>query len=330
MNCELAQERLVTAAYGELPDELAHELEHHVADCAACRKEREQIHALKVLADLHPVADPGPNLVARARLRLDEALDTLPPKRWYERLGERVLGNFASLQAAPVAAALLLVAGGGAGVLGGFEYAQGRAAHAATTVQVAETPAALKVKPEAALPEFDNVAGVSSIVRQPNSEMIDVSYNQLVPRQVEGSLDNPAIRQLLMLASQNAASPAIRDDSVALLAAECKAGHSCQPAGIREALMVALRYDKSAKVREKALEGLEPYVAEDVRVRDVVLEALMNDNDPGVRTEAINLLSPVEADMTVRQVLYSVSNSDQDSQIRNVSREVLSRVPETQ
>ena len=86
--------------------------------------------------------------------------------------------------------------------------------------------------------------------------------------------------------------------------------------------MVALRYDKSAKVREKALEGLEPYVAEDVRVRDVVLEALMNDNDPGVRTEAINLLSPVEADITVRQVLYSVSNSDQDSHSVCVPRSV--------
>ena len=76
-----------------------------------------------------------------------------------------------------------------------------------------------------------------------------------------------------MLASEDAASPGIRDDSVALLAAECRAGHSCQPSGIREALMAALRYDQSAKVREKALEGLEPYVAEDVRVRDSVLEA---------------------------------------------------------
>ena len=133
-----------------------------------------------------------------------------------------------------------------------------------------------------------------------------------------------------MLASENAASPAVRDDSVALLAAECRAGHSCQPAGIRDALMVALRYDKSPKVRQKALEGLEPYVAEDVRVRDAVLEAVLNDNDPAIRTAAINLLAPVEADTSVRQVLYSVSNSDRDSQIRNVSRQVLSRVPEIQ
>ncbi len=114
----------------------------------------------------------------------------------------------------------------------------------------------------------------------------------------------------------------MRDDSVGLLAAECRAGHSCQAAGIRDALMVALRYDKNAGVREKALEGLEPYVAEDMRVRNAVLEALLNDNDPRIRTESINILEPVEADTSVRQVLYSVSTSDDNPQIRNVSRQV--------
>jgi hypothetical protein len=71
-------------------------------------------------------------------------------------------------------------------------------------------------------------------------------------------------------------------------------------------------------------------VAQDTRVRDAVLEALLNDNDPRVREDAINLLAPVEADSSVRQVLYSVSNSDDNPQIRNVSRQVLSRVPEIQ
>ncbi|MGP8185306.1 MAG: anti-sigma factor family protein [Terracidiphilus sp.] len=329
MNCELAQERLVTAAYGELPDDQVHELERHVAGCERCRRERAQILALKVLADAHPAAEPSPNLVARAHLRLDEALDTLPPKHWYERMGERIVSNFASLEAAPVAALLLLLAGAGAGVLGGYQFAQVRAAHTATTAQAA-APAGARVQPAAPLPELANVAGISSIVSQPNGETVDVSYNQLVPRQIEGSLSDPSIRQLLMLASEDASSPRVRDDSVALLAAECRAGHSCQPSGIRDALMVALRYDRSAKVREKALEGLEPYVADDMRVRDAVLEAVLNDNDPAIRTAAISLLEPVDADTSVRQVLYSVSNSDRNPQIRNVSRQVLSRVPEIQ
>jgi hypothetical protein len=160
--------------------------------------------------------------------------------------------------------------------------------------------------------------------------MVEVSYNQLVPRKINGSLDDPEIRQLLMLATENSSSAGVRDDSVGLLAAECRAGHSCQGAGIRDALMVALRYDRSAAVREKALEGLEPYVSQDVRVRNAVLEALLNDSDPRIRTESINLLEPVEADTSVRQVLYSVSTSDDNPQIRNTSRQVLSRVPEIQ
>jgi anti-sigma factor RsiW len=329
MNCELFHERIVTAAYGELPDDQVHELDRHLGDCADCRKEREQLLALKVLADALPVTEPGPNLVARSRLRLDEALDTLPPMRWYEWLAQRLKNNVASLQAAPVAACLLLVAGIGAGSLGGYKYAQNRAAHAAAAAP-AVTAASVKPQPAAAQPEIANVASVSSIVRQPGNEMVEVRYNQLVPQRIQGSLDDPAIRQLLMLATENSTSPGVRDDSVGLLAAECRAGHSCQAAGIRDALMVALRYDKNAGVREKALEGLEPYVAEDVRVRNAVLEALLNDNDPRIRTESINILEPVEADTSVRQVLYSVSTSDDNPQIRNVSRQVLSRVPEIQ
>lgn len=329
MNCELAHEQIVAAAYGELPDDQVHQLDRHVSACLECQKEREQVLALKVLADVHPVFEPDPNLVARAHLRLDDALDTLPPRSWYERLGQRLVNNFANLQSAPVAAALLLMAGVGAGTMGGFEYAQNRTAHAATVVQAA-TPAGAQVLPAADLSQLANVAGISGIVRQPNSEIVDVSYNQIVPRQIEGSLDDPGIRQLLMLASEDSASPGVRDDSVGLLAAECRAGHSCQPSGIRDALMYALRYDRSPKVRQKALQGLEPYVAEDVRVRDAVLEAVLNDNDPAIRTDAIGVLEPVDADSSVRQVLYSVSNTDRSPQIRNVSRQVLSRVPQFQ
>jgi hypothetical protein len=246
-----------------------------------------------------------------------------------------MMNNVASLQAAPVAACLLLVAGIGAGSLGGYEFAQNRAAHAAAisagtaapAVTAAPTSAVVQQQSE---PAIANVASVSSIVRQPGYEMVEVSYNQLVPEHIRGSLDDPAIRQLLMLATENSASAGVRGDSVGLLAAECRAGHSCQAAGIRDALMVALRYDRNAGVREKALEGLEPYVAEDVRVRNAVLEALLNDNDPRIRTESINILGPVEADTSVRQVLYSVSTTDDNPHIRNVSRQVLSRVSEIQ
>lgn len=321
MNCELAHERIVTAAYGELPDEQMHELERHMTSCPDCHRDREQLLAMKVLAEANPVLEPPANLVARSRMRLEEALDALPPKRWYERLTQRMTNNFASIQAAPLAACLLLFVGGGAGILGSYEYFQ---VHAARESAVPSTPAKAVNEPAA------EIANISSIVRQPNSDIVEVRYNQVVPQRMEGSLDDPKIRELLMVASENSTSSDVRDDSVGLLAAECRAGHSCQAAGIRDALMVALRYDKNAGVRLKALDGLQPYVAEDTRVRDAVLEALLNDSDPRIRTEAVNILEPVEADTSVRQVLHTVANSDQNPHIRIVSREVLSHVPEIQ
>ncbi len=326
MNCELARERIVAAAYAELSDELTHELDRHVDGCPDCQADREQLQALKVLAGAFPVLEPEANLVARSRLRLEEALDQIPPKRWYERFGQRILNNFANMQAAPVAACLLLLVGAGAGGLGGYELAQGRVAQAAAQASNAAKGPAV-AQPQATAAE---IASISSIVRQPNSNVVEVRYNQVVPQQIQGPMDDPAIRQLLMLASENATSEGVRDDSVDLLAAECRAGHGCKATGIRDALMVALRYDKNAGVREKALKGLEPYVAEDVRVRDAVLEALLNDSDPRIRNAAVGILQPVEADTSVRQVLHTVAYSDDDSHIRTVSRQVLSRVPEIQ
>jgi anti-sigma factor RsiW len=328
MNCELAHERIVTAAYGELPDEQIHELERHMTACPDCHSDREQLLALKLLADAHPVMEPPANLVARSRMRLEEALDRLPPKRWYERLTQRMTNNWASIQAAPMAACLLLVVGVGAGTLGSYEYVQTRAAHAVLAGQLGQVSPAPAAMADPAAPA--EIASISSIVRQPNSEIVEVSYNQVVPQHMQGSLDDPKIRELLMVASQNSTSSDVRDDSVGLLAAECRAGHSCQAAGIRDALMVALRYDKNAGVRLKALDGLQPYVAEDTRVRDAVLEALLNDQDPRVRSEAVNIIEPVEADTSVRQVLHTVANSDHNPHIRTVSREVLSRVPDIQ
>jgi hypothetical protein len=326
MNCELAHERIVTAAYGELSDEHTHELERHMAGCGECHREQEELLALKLLASAHPVREPGANLVARSRMRLEEALDALPPRRWYDRVSQRMMNNFASLQAAPMAACLLLVAGAGAGSLGGFEFAQNRAAQNAQSAQSVQAIVDKAQDPGGPA----EIANISSIVRQPNSQMVEVRYNQVVPQRIQGSLNDPSIRQLLMLASEDSASAGVRDDSVGLLADECRAGHSCQATGIRDALMVALRYDKNAGVRQKALEGLEPYVAQDVRVRDAVLEALMNDSDARIRTAAINILLPVEGDTSVRQVLHTVANSDHNPEIRTVSRQALSRVPEIQ
>ncbi|HYL92857.1 MAG TPA: HEAT repeat domain-containing protein, partial [Alphaproteobacteria bacterium] len=92
---------------------------------------------------------------------------------------------------------------------------------------------------------------------------------------------------------------------------------------VREALVYALRYDRNPGVRLKALDGLKDYVKDDVHVRDAVLEALLHDTNAGVRSEAISLLSPVKADMSVREALQVLAERDPSNYIRVESKRFL-------
>jgi hypothetical protein len=327
MNCELAQEDIVLSVYGELPDDRVHRLEQHLAQCERCRQEMEAVSALQKVMLALPVAEPSPSLLARTRLRLDEALDAMPNGGWVRRVSQRFRRSLGWLQGAPVMATALLLTGVGAGGWGGYRVAL-RAARVNQPAQQARNAAS--AVPVVADIDASQIAGVSSISLEPGSENVEVRFDRVTPETAFGTLDDPQIRQLLLLGARNRANPIVHDDSVNLLAQECRNGHECTGGPIRNALMVALRYDKDARVRRKALEGLESYIGVDTHVRDAVLEALLHDSDASVRTEAIGLLEPVEADSSVREVLETVANQDQNPHIRNVSRQYLERVSQIQ
>ncbi len=325
MNCDLAQQNIALAVYGELADATTHQLEQHLAQCEACRAELESVQALYKAMQLYPVEEPSANLLASARLRLEEALDAVPRSSLLVRLSQAVSHSFARLVAAPGLTLGLLALGLCAGGYAGYRVGHQAAAQAVPQAGFAVSRALPELDEEAA-----QIGNVNSIVREPGSEDVEVRYTRIVPVSVHGSVDDPAIRQLLLAGAENRVNPAVSDDCLDLLATACQAGHQCDGGPVRTALMVALRYDKSSGVRLKALEGLAQYIAEDTRVRDAVLEAVMNDRDSKVRSAAIGLLTPVEADSSVREVLHTVAVQDDNPQIRTVSQQVLSQMPQVQ
>lgn len=325
MNCALAQESIVLSVYGELPDDRAPQLEQHLAQCESCRQEMEAVSALHKAFSVSPSPEPSPSLLARTRLRLDEALDAMPHAGFFRRVSQRLRRGFGTLQGAPVMAMVLLAAGIAGGGYGGYRMGQHTGQASPSVAQNAASAVPVVADLDSA-----QVAGVSSITLEPGSENVEVRFNRVVPETAFGTLDDPSIRQLLVLAARNFSNSAVHDDSVNLLAQECHAGHQCNGGPIRNALMVALRYDKNARVRQKALEGLESYISVDTRVRDAVLEAVLHDSDADVRAEAIGLLEPVDADSAVRDVLQTVANRDDNPHIRTVSRQYLQQVSQIQ
>jgi hypothetical protein len=320
MKCDTAQQDIVLVTYGELPDERLASLEEHLAECEACNRELKALLAMHEALAYQPMLDPSPNLLAHSRMRLDEELDSIPPHGLLTRLRSSLFGWLGHMQSAPALMTLLV----GIGFLGGnFTY----------RYQVAHQP---RMQGPVILhtPADGAIANISGIVQTPNSEIVQVSYNRVVPETIQGSLDDPQIRQLLLIGTKAAANNGVRTDSVSLLADECRAGHQCvagpEGSGIRDGLLVSLRYDRNPSVRMKALEGLQRYVSEDQRVRDAVLEALMHDSSTAIKLRAISLLEPVESDSSVRQVMRTVSTTDDNPYIRTVSTHALAGTADIQ
>jgi hypothetical protein len=318
ISCALAEERLMLRLYDELPPEEAEALDAHLAGCENCRRELAALRALGETLASEPADEPSQPLLAATRERLDAALDEAALQKTPLResfIRRYVQPIFAPLQvsgqgfrAAPFAVAAMLLAGVGAGGFSGYKL--GVKAH----------PVAAATKPTELVPVANSpIASVSGIARQADGKNVMVRYNRLVPESVTGSADDPNIRQLLAMGIQNPTGPEVQDDAARTLADSCTHGPECDDMRLRGALLTAARYDGDAQLRSKALNSLEPYVAEDMRVRDMALYSLTHDASNQVRSTAMEMLHPVEADSSVREVLQNVSNSDHDPAIRSQS-----------
>lgn len=308
MKCEWVRENLALHIYGELLDDARYELEQHLSRCGECAAELEVARKFHAQLSEFPVEEPSPNLLAGARMRLQETLETTQQHRLWERLFFDPAAWLHQVRFSPALAAILFMVGFAGGIGTMYQvFAGGRSG----------VPVVSEGQPVES-----SISGIRSVAQEPGSNKITINYDTVSTQQVEGSLNDQRIQQLLLFAARNNYNSGVRMDSVDLLTQEPGNTH------VREALIYALRYDSNPGVRLKALEGLGPYVRNDVRVRDAVLEALMNDSNPGARAEALRLLDSVKADSSVRMVLLRLAEKDQNQYIRLQARNMLAQVTE--
>lgn len=309
MKCEWVQQNVLLYIYDELPDDARHELEQHVARCKDCAGELQAMRDFRANLSELSSQEPNPSFLAASRMRLQEALETAEQGGWWSRLIFDPVHWLNQVRFAPALAAAIFIIGFAGGI--------------GATYKMVKNP--VEPTPIAAGPQQPNIAsvsGISSIVQQPGSNQVTIKYETVSPQEVQGSLNDPRVQQLLLYAARNNFNPGLRMDSVDLLTQQPNNEH------VREALLYAMRYDSNTGVRLKALDSLGPYVKSDVQVRDAVLESLMSDSNPGIRIEALRMLQPCAADSSVRIVLQRLAAKDDNRYIRSQARSLLAQLPE--
>lgn len=312
MNCEYAKANAVLYCYDELPDDVRHELEQHMARCADCAKEIDSVRALHGVMSVLEQPEPSPNLLAASRIRLQEALEDARPASLWQRWLVIDFGRLMqSAKLAPAMAAVLLIAGFGAGVGATYKVIGPHPQKGPKGIGPDDGGISLQA----------SIAGIRSINPEAGNK-VQIKYDKLVPDMAEGSLDDPKVQALLMYASRANGNSGVRMDATDLLS------QKSDDERVRQELIYSLRNDSNVGVRLRAIQALQGFVKQDIKVRDAVLEALMNDNSPGVRTEAIHALEPVKADSSVRHVLETLEKSDKNQYIRHKAAELLNTAPE--
>jgi hypothetical protein len=313
MKCDWVKDNIVFYVYNELEDDARYEVEQHLARCAECTSELKAARKFHATLSQAPVAEPSPNLLATSRMRLQEALETTTQGGFWQRLVFDPGNWLRQVRLAPAMVAAIFIVGFGGGIAATYNFMGGR-----------QTPPVISSDTNSSTisPLEASITGIRSITQEPGSNQVSIKYDTVSTKDIQGSLNDQRIQQLLLFAARNNFNSGVRMDSVDLLT------QAPNETNVREVLMYSLQNDTNPGVRLKALDGLSGFVRQDVRVRDAVLQSLVNDANIGVRMQALHLVEPMKADGGVRAVLTRLSQSDQNASIRSQARAMMAQVPE--
>ena len=299
MNCVELDENLALYLYGELPVERRQAFETHLAACAQCRgllEETRRLHS--VLCEL-PSPEPSPALLIHCRAALEEALDRELSGVGWKSLFNQWSSAWGTMSRFPIAAALTMA------VLGfslGWTL-QTRLAR----VQSATNEESMDLTGNDDLNNF-RINNISQVASGPKNGDVRITVNAERQMTMEGSLDDPRIRQVLIDAVTGYDNPGIRRDSMEVLRR-----HADNP-NIRPALLYAIQNDPNAGVRLDALEAVQG-MDWNPEVRQALLNSLDHEKNPGVRVAAIDVLTD-HADQATLPALQRLAADDSNRYVR--------------
>jgi hypothetical protein len=268
MTCDSVSKLIPLYFYGELNPEEEDGFEEHLNQCTLCTTAMEKQRAITAALDRRQ-ADLPQFLLEDCRTDLMAAIQGGAPRSERPSKGPWALflaamgatfGSLGRLRQPAAAVGLIAV---------GFL--------AARFVGRTPSPNSPLVAPS------DDVFATVRSVRPDPSGRVQITFDETRRREVSGRMEDQNIERLL-LAAAHEDNPAVRVESVDLLK-----NRATDASEVRDALLNAVAHDTNAGVRLKALEGLKP-LAGDPEVRKTLSGVLLDDDNPAVRMEVVDLL----------------------------------------
>ena len=313
MDCKKFEESLTLYSYNELPEDERAAADAHLESCTECRARLDEVRRMHELLNKHSEVEPSPELLAECRMALDDAIDReLSSVSWKKLFQELWTGIsiFPLTRASAILAVLLL----------GFGLGWTLRPHATTPASNNLVPG---VNEGSAAADVSNmrINAITQVVPSPETGEVRITVDAERRMTLQGSLDDPHIRQVLVDAVRNYSNPGIRRDSLDAL--QSGGAHP----SIRDALLYAIQNDPNLGVRLEALKAVRT-MEWTPEVQRAVVGALAPNNNAGVRIAAIDTLAE-HADDSALPVFEQLAASDSNRYVRLKSLTAIRRIEGT-
>jgi HEAT repeat protein len=152
------------------------------------------------------------------------------------------------------------------------------------------------------------IGDISGVVPDLQTGQVQITLDAARRVTLEGSLDDPRVRRVLLYAVKSYDNPGIRRDTL-----DCLRAGANNP-DVREALLYAMGHDSNPGVRLEAMDVLRG-LGWGADSRQVFLDALQHDTNAGLRAAAVDELVK-HADREVLPVLQRLAASDSCRYVR--------------
>lgn len=280
------KEWLLLAVEDELNSEEKLEMEQHLSGCLECKAEYEEYKKLKSFLSENTDPEPDERLLFEARQNLRKAIRIQRNKTSF---GQRFAGILTSRK-------LQLVFGGAAfmliGLLTGyllFKPSFPITSAVPNSSVMFNSTKGTPINPEDSFSLAQNDVRISNIrfIDQDASDgQIEFIFDAVKPVRMKGNINDERIKNVLTYAMLNVENPGVRLNSINALRSENKSQVDNE---VKSALVSVAKFDQNPGVRREAIKLLSKFNS-DEDVKNTLLYVLMNDKISGNRIEAINSL----------------------------------------
>jgi hypothetical protein len=309
MNCMEIEENLALYLYEELPPDQRQAFETHLAGCADCRKKLEETRRLHAVLGGRPSPEPSPELLVLCRSALEEALDRELAGVSWKSLWAQWSSGLGSLSRLPIAAGLTLA------VLG---FSLGWTLRTrANGVRPSANEQSLSSLGDSDMSNL-RINNISQVTPSAKTGDVRITVNAERQMTLEGSLDDPRIRKVLIDAVTGYDNPGIRHDSMEVLRR-----HANNP-NVRTALLYAFQNDPNPGVRLDALQTVQG-MDWSPEVQQALLNSMGHERNQGVRVAAIDVLAD-HADLAALPALHKMAAEDTNRYVRMKSMDAIRKL----